>query len=162
MSKKEIFYRYGFSDLLLEKQQHQDISKFATITFSNGKKQNAKMKMVTYVSVKMSNSYHVEVETFGEGNRSVLVHTSKSKLENWIQEDYDKRQEIIDKLFNADFNYDIEKFSEENIYNELIGDRMGFTGQPKDYNYTITKIINIEPITMKQIKYVAKTYKDFF
>lgn len=118
--------------------------------------------MVTYVSVKMSNSYHVEVETFGEGNRSVLVHTSKSKLENWIQEDYDKRQEIIDKLFNADFNYDIEKFSEENIYNELIGDRMGFTGQPKDYNYTITKIINIEPITMKQIKYVAKTYKDFF
>ena len=79
-----------------------------------------------------------------------------------IQEDYDNRQEIIDKLFNADFNYDIEKFSEENIYNELIGDRMGFTGQPKDYNYTITKIINIEPITMKQIKYVAKTYKDFF
>ena len=40
----------------------------------------------------MSNSYHVEVETFGEGNRSVLVHTSKSKLENWIQEDYDNRQ----------------------------------------------------------------------
>ena len=46
MSKKEIFYRYGFSDLLLEKQQHQDKSKFATITFSNGKKHDVEMYLV--------------------------------------------------------------------------------------------------------------------
>jgi len=100
----------------------------------------------------MSESFLVEVETFGKGNRNVLAHTSKSKLENWIQEDYDTRQDIVDDMFQADFNYDIEEFSEENIYNEVLGDRMGFSGQSGDYNYTITNICSIEPIDLSKIK----------
>ena len=100
----------------------------------------------------MSGSFLVEVETFGKGNRNVLAHTPKSKLENWIQEDYDTRQDIVDDMFQADFNYDIEEFSEENIYNEVLGDRMGFSGQSGDYNYAITNIRSIEPIDLNELK----------
>ena len=100
----------------------------------------------------MSESYYVEVETFGEGNRMVLVHTSHSELESWIQKDYDVRQEIVDDMYQADFNYEIKEFSKENIYDEVLGDRMGFTGELGDFNYTIINIGNIQPINLDQIK----------
>tara|TARA_R100000995_G_scaffold84633_1_gene64006 strand:- start:376 stop:690 length:315 start_codon:yes stop_codon:yes gene_type:complete len=100
----------------------------------------------------MRESYCVEVETFGEGNRTVLVHTINSDLESWIDEDYDARTEIIDDLFEPEFNYNIVKFSEENVYNEVLGDRMGFIGQLDDYKYTIIKICEIKLINLDELK----------
>lgn len=101
----------------------------------------------------MSRSFLVEVETYGEGDRCVIVHTPKSELENWIQEDYDTRQEIVDDMFQADFNYNIKgDLTVEEIRNEVLGDRMGFSGQSGDYNYTITNICSIKPIDLNEIR----------
>ena len=45
-SKKKIYYRYGFSDVVLEKDKHDDHSKFATVTLSNGTSFDVEMYLV--------------------------------------------------------------------------------------------------------------------
>jgi len=52
MSKKEIFYRYAFEDLVIKKEKfhdsltHEQLSKFAKVILSNGEKYDVEMYLV--------------------------------------------------------------------------------------------------------------------
>tara|TARA_R110001599_G_scaffold166695_2_gene356505 strand:- start:1169 stop:1558 length:390 start_codon:yes stop_codon:yes gene_type:complete len=99
-------------------------------------------------------SYVATVQCFGLiTKRRVLLHGHESDLEEWIDEDFEKRQEKIDEKFQAEYQYDVHlgDMTIEAVHNALIGDDMGFKGQVfkgqvDDYKCRIIRVLTIDEI----------------
>ena len=101
------------------------------------------------MQLSVEKSYVATVQCFGLiTKRRVLLHGHESDLEEWIDEDFEKRQEKIDEKFQAEYQYDIHlgDMTIEAVHNALIGDDMGFKGEPNDYKYRIIRVLTIDEI----------------
>tara|TARA_R100001086_G_C11756397_1_gene236851 strand:+ start:338 stop:790 length:453 start_codon:yes stop_codon:yes gene_type:complete len=96
-------------------------------------------------------SYLAEVETYGEGYRRLFLHMPGSNFsaleEKAMIEDKDGEwYNYIDNEIHHDFNEDLEHGTLEEIFLTCIGHNLGFEGDPKDYNYIVVDVIDIDEI----------------
>jgi len=102
-------------------------------------------------------SYIVDIETYsndsgnyrGNHHSGVLYHMPDAEMEKHLDDDdpkcyYDTQ---IDRdtafSYHHQLNELIHDCDIENILDEIIGDRMEFTGEPRDYYYTIIGVNGI-------------------
>ena len=96
-------------------------------------------------------SYLAEVETYGEGYRNMFLHMPNSDFsaleEKAMIEDKDGEWfDYIDNVIHHDFNEELEHGTLEEIFLTCIGHNLGFEGDPKDYNYIVVDVIDIDEI----------------
>ena len=84
---------------------------------------------------------------------SVLIN---SAFQKWLDDEpdndvYNKKQALIDEIYNFEFNYEIKNdISMADIFSELLGDQMGFyDDEPNDWIYKITSIEYYEKVNLK-------------
>ena len=99
--------------------------------------------------LRQDKSYIIFVDTYGEGERRVLYHMTNSDLVKFMESELECRVSPFYDLpldEESSFNYNGLKGGLHEILLTLIGDRMGYEGEPTDYNYTITKVNSIHEI----------------
>ena len=96
--------------------------------------------------LRQDKSYIIFVDTYGQCGRGVLYHMPNSDLEKFIVSE--KGEAFFDSPLDQEitYNYECETGELDEILLTLIGDRMGYEGEPKDYNYTITQVNSIHEI----------------
>jgi hypothetical protein len=84
------------------------------------------------------------------------VHIGNSAFQKWLDDEsdndvYNKKQALIDEIYNFEFNYEIKNdISMADIFTELLGDQMGFwDDEPNDWIYKITSIEYYEKVDLK-------------
>ncbi|QDP49218.1 MAG: hypothetical protein Tp1100DCM1099271_28 [Prokaryotic dsDNA virus sp.] len=100
-------------------------------------------------------TYCFVVECF-DRTCNVAVHIGNSAFQKWLYDEpdndvYNKKQALIDEIYNFEFNYDIKNdISMADIFCELLGDQMGFwDNEPNDWIYKITSIDMYEKVDLK-------------
>ena len=105
------------------------------------------------MQLSVEKSYVATVQCFGLiTKRRVLLHGHESDLEKWIDESFEEWPIIARKIhqkFQPEYQYDDTHLGDmtiEAVHNALIGDDMGFKGEPNDYKYRIIRVLTIDEI----------------
>ena len=91
--------------------------------------------------LRQDKSYIIFVDTYGEGERGVLYHMPNTTFMQDLEAFYDSP---LDR--ETFFEYEGVRGGLNEILLTLLGDRMGYWGEPTDYNYTITQVNSIHEI----------------
>jgi len=112
------------------------------------------------MKLNINKTYMVDIETYhndsgnyhGNNHSNVLYHMPESEMENHLDDDDPKcffdtqidREVTFCYMHPKDAINDAYEWRDvETLLDEIIGDRMEFTGEPRDYYYTIIAVHGI-------------------